>query len=820
MLSPYTVIDLTDDRGELASMFLGDLGADVIKIEPPQGSSSRRVGPFLDNAPQLENSLRYFAFNRNKRGVTLDLAAEEGRRALVALAGKADFIVESARLGEMDKLGLGFDSLRQANPRIVYVAITPYGQDGPHAGLAASDLTLAAMGGQMSVQGDPGRPPVRISVPQVWLHASVEAVVGALTAHARMRATDEAQFVDVSAQAATVWTMLHGRVAHAIQGFDFNRSGSAIQSGTMNIPLVYQCADGYIVAAPMTSTLTKVVRWLVEDGIVPNEWIEGEDWLVYQRKLVQGEPIRYELNEVVDAVGRFVRTRTKSELLESGLREQVSLAPVHSFEDLARFRQLEARGYWLTAPLPNGSTVEAPGLPAQLTETPMKVRRWPPALGQHNREVLESLSSPLSSPSKQESLAADGRAKPRNVTPAPLPFEGVKVADFTWVWVGPTTTKYLADHGATVVRVESQNRPDTVRFLGPYKDQAIGPNRTHAFNDFNTSKLGLTLNLKTPEGIEIAKRLIGWADVYIESFTPGTVAGLGIGYDTVRALNPSIIMVSTCLMGQTGPAAAFSGYGFHAGAIAGFYEVTGWPDLPPDGPWIAYTDAIAPRILASTVMAALDHRRRTGQGQFIDAGQMEMSLQFLAPEIIDFKSSGRLATRKGNRSDTAAPHGVYPCAGEDQWCAIAVQNDDQWTGLRQAIGDPDWARDPRFDTAAGRLDHQDEIDRRISSWTSDCAPQEVMRLLQAQAVPAGVVQRSSDLMKDPQLIHRRLFRELEHPEVGRAPYTGHLFNIRGYDSGPRFAPPVMGQHNEQVLKEVLGMSDDEIGEAVIAGALE
>ena len=194
----------------------------------------------------------------------------------------------------------------------------------------------------------------------------------------------------------------------------------------------------------------------------------------------------------------------------------------------------------------------------------------------------------------------------------PLPFEGLKIADFTWVWVGPTTTKYLADHGATVVRVESLSRPDMARIIGPFKDREPGPNRTHSFNDFNTSKLGITLNLKTPEGVDIAKRLIAWADVYIESFTPGTVAGLGLSYDVVRALNPSVIMVSTCLMGQTGPAAAFSGYGFHAGAVAGFYEVTGWPDLPPDGPWTAYTDAVAPRILAATLMAALDHRRRTG----------------------------------------------------------------------------------------------------------------------------------------------------------------------------------------------------------------
>ena len=456
MLSPYTVLDLTDDRGELASMMLGDLGADVIKVEPPEGSSSRRTGPFLIDAPDPERSLRYFAFNRNKRSVTLDLSAEGGRQALIALAEKADFVIESAQPGEMDQLGLGFDRLRQANPRIVYVAITPYGQDGPHAKLAASDLTLAAMSGQMSLQGDPGRPPVRISVPQVWLHASVEAVVGALTAHARMLATEEAQFVDVSAQTAMVWTMLHARVAHAIQGFDFNRGGSTLQLGALTIPIVYECADGYVVVIPSGATMTKMVHWLVADGIVPEEWIEGEDWPIYERNLFQQDSLRYQLDEVADALQRYLKVRSKSELLELGLREGVTLAPVSTIGDLVRFRHLEERGYWLTAPLPNGARVPVPGLLARLSETPTSVRRWPPRLGQHNQEILgDGLV-----PSGKETAVAGSQEKGQGIAvPDSLPFEGVNVLDLTWVWVGPTTTKYLADHGATVVRVETLGRP-------------------------------------------------------------------------------------------------------------------------------------------------------------------------------------------------------------------------------------------------------------------------------------------------------------------------------------------------------------------------
>jgi len=295
---------------------------------------------------------------------------------------------------------------------------------------------------------------------------------------------------------------------------------------------------------------------------------------------------------------------------------------------------------------------------------------------------------------------------------------------------------------------------------------------------------------------------------------------LGIGYGAVREINPSIVMASTCLMGQTGPAAAFSGYGFHAASIAGFYETTGWPDLAPDGPWVAYTDGVSPRILAATIMAALDHRRRTGQGQYIDAAQLEMSLHFLSPQIMDYSTSGRGVTRNGNRSQYFAPQGAYPCAGDDQWCTIAVENEDQWAALLLAMGSPTWAQDAKFGSMEGRLENHDAIDQHIGEWTKDQEPKALMQLLLSYGVPAGVVQRSSDLESDPQLAHRNYFRHLEHQEMGTIPYAGHQFRIKGYDNGPRFPAPVLGQHNEQVLREILGMTDDEVTEAIIAEAIQ
>ncbi|MCH7713849.1 MAG: CoA transferase [Chloroflexi bacterium] len=396
MLSPYTVLDLTDDHGELAGMMLGDLGANVIKVEPPEGSTSRRMGPFIDDlvnggqtaSQSQEASLHYYAFNRNKRGIILDLEAKAGREALLKLAETADFVIESAPPGRMAELGLGFDSLKAVNPRIIYVAITAFGQDGPYSGMAASDLTLAAMAGPMSLQGVPERAPVRISVPQAWLHASSEAAVAALTAHALMIRTGEGQFVDVSAQAAMVWTMLHGMSAHAIQGYDFNREGSDVQLGPVTLPVVYECADGHVVLITSGAVLTKMVHWWVEEGIVPADWIDAEDWPTYERRLLYLEPMNKDLNQVVDAARRYVANKTKQELLELGLREGVTLAPVSNMENLVRFRHLEDREYWLSAPLPGGGETTAPGAFVKLSETPMSVRHRPPHLGQHNQEVL------------------------------------------------------------------------------------------------------------------------------------------------------------------------------------------------------------------------------------------------------------------------------------------------------------------------------------------------------------------------------------------------------------------------------------------------
>jgi benzylsuccinate CoA-transferase BbsF subunit len=444
-------------------------------------------------------------------------------------------------------------------------------------------------------------------------------------------------------------------------------------------------------------------------------------------------------------------------------------------------------------------------------------------VGEHTAEVLAELGRAPREGGARPALAA-ARVSPlaaRSAAPPPkprLPFEGVKFADFSWIGVGPITAKALADHGATVVHVETDNPADRLRLVGPFKDGVAGINRCQFFGSFNTSKLSVHLDLKHPAGHAIAKRLLAWCDVALDSFTAGTMDDFGLGYDVARALNPSIVMATTCLFGQTGPAARLGGYGYHAAAVSGFFEVTGWDDRPPAGPFNAYTDTIAPRFLAATLMAALDHRRRTGEGQYIDQAQMESALHFLGPELLGVQVSGESPRRAGNDSPFAAPHDAYPCAGNDEWCAIAVETDAQWRALRRVLGEPAWAKDAALATLAGRKARRAEIDRELAAFTARHEPRALMDLLQAAGVPAGVVQRSSDHMRDPQLAHRAFFRRLQHPEMGEVPYEGHPYAISGYDNGPRFPAPCLGEHTYPVLTELLGMSDGEVAEAMGSGA--
>jgi benzylsuccinate CoA-transferase BbsF subunit len=389
------------------------------------------------------------------------------------------------------------------------------------------------------------------------------------------------------------------------------------------------------------------------------------------------------------------------------------------------------------------------------------------------------------------------------------PLKGIKVIDFSWSVVGPNITAYLGYFGAEVVKVESIHTPEVTRRSAPFKDNIVGIDRSLVFPTHNTNKYSICLNLKNPNSHAVVLKLVKWADIVVQSTTGITLQKLGLSYSALKAANERIIVLNTTNQGQTGINANHPGYGDSAVALAGFPEVTGWPDSDPSLPPGAYTDSVTPWYGALAVLAALRYRDRTGLGQHIDLSQLEAGLHMLAPAFIRYSANNVLPGRTGNRSFSEAPHGVYRCLGNDRWCAITVTSEDSWQAFCRAIGTPGWVKGPQFATMSDRKKNEDELDRLVESWTATLSPEEVMKRLQAAGVASGVVKTIEDLHNDIQLAHRGHFKRVSHPEVGE--YSIELpparFSISAAEV--RRPSPRLGEHTEYVCCRLLGMSEDE-----------
>jgi len=400
------------------------------------------------------------------------------------------------------------------------------------------------------------------------------------------------------------------------------------------------------------------------------------------------------------------------------------------------------------------------------------------------------------------------------------PLADVKVLDFMWVIAGPSATRVLGDYGATVVRVESTRRIDTARTLAPFHGGRPGAERSGLFHNANSNKRMLTLDPTNPEGRAVVLDLVRWADVVTESFAPGVMRRWGLDYDTLRTVRPDVVMLSTCLMGQTGPWASFAGYGNLAAAIAGFSNLGGWPDRPPAGPFSAYTDYVSPRFIATAILAALEYRRRTGAGQFIDLSQAEASLHFLGVALLDHAANGRLPSRMGNRDPEMVPHGVYPAAGDDRWVALAVDGDRAFQALCSAMDRPELARDPRFASVEARRAHEAALDAEVSDWTRTRDAAAIETLLQACGVAASAVQDSAALSADPQLAHRDHLLRIPHARLGTTTVEGTRFQLSRTPAHLPDDAPTYGRDTESVLSDLLGYDETRITELVRSGALE
>ena len=810
LLSPYRVLDLTDERGHFAGKLLADLGAEVIKVEPPQGDPARSRGPFVDDIPGPDRSLRWLAWNTNKRSITIDLSDAAGRGRFLQLSQSADIVLESFAPGHMDALCLGYEALSEANPGLILVSISPFGQTGPYRDYQATDIVFWAMSGNMSITGESTGPPAHVSDDcQSFLHAGGDAVIGALLALTQRARTGRGQHVDLSIQEAT------SRGLYQITGsWDMTRRnlarGDRPNVGGAELPWTWRCRDGYVIWLPAVGPgagkrMSGFCAWLDEIG--EGGELQSVDW--------EHLPLNEMSSDDWEPLGRLFAdlfvNRTKQELYEAATRHNFLLYPSASSADTLANEQLQARDFWRDVDHPQlGRSIRFPGpIAAGDRQVPAQTRPAP-ALGQHNDEVFADLDR--IPPSSNGAVPAPSDAKP---------LAGVKVADFGWFMVGPQTIKPFSDFGADVIRVESTARLDALRLVGPFQDDVPDPERCGEFAQVRTGARALNVDLGTEEGMAIARRLVKWADIVFDNFSAGAMKRMGLGHEVLRELNPNLIVLSSSGQGQHGPHANGKGGGAHYAALAGFNELTGWPDGEP-GYLSAYTDFIAPRFNIPLLLAALDHRRRTGQGQYFDVSQFEAGVHWLTPSILEYTVNDRIPNRNANRQPDAAPHGAYRCQPDrvaDRWCAIAVTCDEEWHSLCNAMDAPTLADDPRFATLQSRKSNEDELDRIVEAWTAQRDAYQVMHLLQAHGVPAGVVQTGEDILEhDPQLRHRNFYQRLDHPALSS--YRAPQASFRLSDAPCQLQRArLLGEDTYEVLSETLGYSDAEIERFTLAGAL-
>ncbi|MCY3922853.1 MAG: CoA transferase [Chloroflexi bacterium] len=791
MLSDYQILDLTDDRGLIGGMILADLGADVIAIEPPEGNAARQRGPFADgsNEGDIENSLIWQSYARGKRSVVLDLQSDEGRARFIELARSADAVIESADVGAMDALGLGYQELAAVNPGLIHVAITPFGSTGPKAGWAATDITVAAAAGPMIQSGDKDRPPLRVGLPQTALHAGAEAALGVLMALHERRRSGLGQHVDVSAQAAYAQATQSGIIAAANNSGQFLRSAVGAALGPLEIRLFWPCKDGhvaitYLFGAAIGPFTDRLMQYALEEGYC-DQATRDKDWLNYTNLILSGQEPITEYFRCCDVVGALCADKTKAELFQVAQERRLLIVPVSTMDDLDENEHLAARSYWRDVER-NGQTIRFPGPFARLSETPIEYGRPAPMLGEHTDEVLAEVRRP----------AVLNRANA--ATPNLPPLSGLKMLDLMWVMAGPAGTRALCDFGINTVRIESSTRIDTARTLQPFiDDEATQPEGSSMFHNMNAGKQMMTVDPANPQGRELILDLVRWADVVTESFTPRAMRGWNLTWETIHEVNPRAIMMSSCLMGQDGPLAEFAGFGNLAAAFAGFTPLCGWPDRSPAGPFGAYTDYVAPRFASAALLAALDERDRTGRGQYIDVSQMEAAIHFLTPAFLQYRLTGEKWLADGNNDPDMSPHGVFPSEGDDRWIAIACRGDADRAALESVING-----------------------QALEEWTAARSNEDAMHALQAVGVPAHAVQDSAACFADPQLQHRNHFAELDHPTQGKSVVEAARIVFGRTPAGRPQVAPTMGADNDAVLRDLLGYTDEQIIELVASGALQ
>ncbi|MEZ5410220.1 MAG: CoA transferase [Acidimicrobiales bacterium] len=845
MLSPYRVIDCTDERGQLAGFMLAQLGADVVLVEPPSGSPARHLPPFAGEQPDPERGLWHWAYNRGKRSVTADLSTPTGRERLAALAAGADVLLWTGRPGEEP-----FDraALEAANPGLVIVAMTPFGLHGPKARWAATDLTIGAASCSMSLTGEAELPPLRWGSPQAWLHGAADMAVAALIALQERARSGRGQLADVSAQVSCLQASFCYAINRAWQWPAMRRSGDGIDFGVYKIRWTYPALDGEVsitfsFGAALAHYTVNLFRWIWEEGGC-HEADRDIDFVALSEGLFDGSVPPSEALRLGDIVTRFTSRHTKAHLASEATRRKVLLAPISTLAEVLDNGHLADRRFWDEVRHPDADRPHRyPGRFVVASDAPLAVLGPAPQLGSHDgadpwqpRTAAAPAAvgvAPATAGAGADGPSANGAngsgsgdgatgangsgsgsgdgagTTNRNSGAADGPaLDGLRVLDLAWSVAGPYVGRTLADFGATVVKVENRVRPDLTRTTSPFHpgNAEVPMEGSGLFANCNAGKLGIELDLTDPADRETMWDLVRWADVMVESFSAGALDRMGFGYEAVSAANPGIILLSSCLPGQTGTL-DMPGLGNLTTALFGFTTTTRWPGRSACGPFGAYTDIVSPRFGLAALLAALDHRRRTGQGQHLDLSQAESSMHLQAPALLDAEVNGRPFEGRGNRDLVLAPHGVYrsrldtgidgqadPEEETEAWVAVACGDDAQWAALAGWLGRPELSAL----SAAERHARQDELDALIGARTADLDATVVQDELQALGVAAHRVQNTAGCLSDPQLAHREHYRTVEHPLLGPVVVEGPRFHLSRTPARIATPGPTYNQHGDVV----------------------
>jgi crotonobetainyl-CoA:carnitine CoA-transferase CaiB-like acyl-CoA transferase len=785
-LAGMRVVDMSDEKGELCGRFLADLGAEVIRLEPPSGALSRTLPPFTEDGA---TSLYFAVRNAGKRGAVVDLQTEEGRNRLHGLLGEADVFVETTKPGTLAEIGLGADAILERHPGLIVTSITDFGQDGPYADYVGTDMVGVAMGGMMHRAGIPEKPPVVMPGSPAYDVAGVCGALGSLLAYWQRMQTGRGQHVDVSTMEA-----MAGLADWSLANYSLNpnlghRAGTGIYT-------LYRCADGFI-------------RMII---LVPKHWRALLEWVGHPEELMDPKYGQFinrlvDLPKIVAVLERFFVDKKKVEIAVEAQNRGIPATPLLWPHEVLESEHTIGRGTFTSLPLAPGVQAQVPSGFLTIDDQRAGPVTGPPELG----ELGDGSWS-----NDAERAAIDGLL---GATPQPTenghPLRGLRVIDCGVGAVGVEVGRFFAEYGAEVIKIESSGAPDFIRVI---MSSYMNP----SFLSSNRSKLSFGVDLTKDEGRELVQRLVRDADVFIENNGAGTCERLGLGPAQLRELNPGIVSFSSQSVGSYGPWKHWIGYGPNTHSVSGLQHLWNYPEdeEKPAGSTAVYPDHFVGRLGAASALAGLIHRAHSGRGSHHDAAQFEAPIGMLAEFFAQESLAPRSVHPLGNSSTRGAPWGCYPCEGDDEWCVINVRSDSEWQALRTAIGDPDWAADSGYDTAAGRMQAGAKLDEQVGEWTKGKEPREVMETLQAVGVPAGIVAHPGHHMADPQMAHRGYPKLVVQPDYEAILLEG--FPFLGSDlADPIIDPaPMLGEHTRDIASRVLGLSEAEIERLMGEGVIE